>query len=201
MKTKILLLLLLLSVVSFVSAQEMTVTGTVTSAQDDMPLPGVNVIVKGTSRRTSTDFDGKYTITVNSGEVLEFRSIGLKTQTITVGDQTSVNVAMQEDAEALEEVVVIGFGTQKRSEVTGAISSVNSEDILRQPAANAFQSLQGKFQVLISSIMMLRVQHLRLLLGVLVQLRLEKMYCMLLMVFKSMVSIISIPQILRLSMY
>ncbi|WP_026755310.1 TonB-dependent receptor [Sediminibacter sp. Hel_I_10] len=144
MKTKILLLLLLLSVVSFVSAQEMTVTGTVTSAQDDLPLPGVNVIVKGTSRGASTDFDGKYSIVVNTGEVLEFSSIGLKTQTITIGDQTSVNVAMQEDTESLDEVVVIGYGTQKRSDVTGAVTSVQSEEILRQPAINATQSIQGK---------------------------------------------------------
>ncbi len=143
MKTKIILFLILLSG-TLMTAQDITVTGLVTTEQDNLPLPGVNVLVKGTSRGTSTDFDGNYSILVSSGEVLEFSSIGLRTQTITVGEQSIINVSMVEDAESLDEIVVIGYGTQKRSDLTGAVSSVKSEDILKQPAANAVQSIQGK---------------------------------------------------------
>ena len=144
MKTKIILFLMLFSGTLLISAQEITVTGTVNSAEDNFPLPGINVLVKGTSRGTSTDFDGKYSIAASAGEVLEFSSIGLKTQSITVGTQTVINVTMQEDTESLDEVVVIGYGTQKRSDLTGAVASLKSEDILRQPAATATQSIQGK---------------------------------------------------------
>ena len=128
----------------FVSAQEINVSGNVSSAEDGLPLPGVNIIVSGTSRGTNTDFDGNYEITVSSGETLEFRSIGFKSKSIVINNQTVLNVALEEDAESLDEVVVIGFGTQKRSEVTGAIASVDSEEILKQPFATATQALQGK---------------------------------------------------------
>ena len=143
MKTKILLLLFFLGS-SLLFAQEKVVNGTVKSAVDEMPVPGVNIIVKGTTRGTNTDFDGNYSIAVNKGDVIEFSYIGLKTQSVTVGDQSQIDISMQEDTESLDEVVVIGFGTQKRSEVTGAIASVDSEEILKQPFATATQALQGK---------------------------------------------------------
>lgn len=144
MKAKFKLLFLFLFVVSFSYAQEITVTGAVTSADDGLPLPGVNVIVKGTTNGTNTDFDGKYTIKVQPGAVLEFSSVGFKTQNITVGSQTSIKVGMETDVEALGEIVVIGYGTQRKVDLTGAISTVTAEDIEKTPNSNVMQSLQGK---------------------------------------------------------
>lgn len=144
MKAKFKLLLLFLFVFSFANAQQLTVTGEVTSADDGLPLPGVNVIVKGTSTGTNTDFDGKYSLTVQSGAVLEFSYIGFKAVTITVGNQTTINVAMQTDVESLGEIVVVGYGTQRKVDLTGAISTVKAEDIEKTPNSNIMQSLQGK---------------------------------------------------------
>nr|WP_083702120.1 TonB-dependent receptor [Mangrovimonas sp. DI 80] len=143
MKAKIILLTFLLF--SFeVFCQEITVSGAITSAEDGMPLIGVNIIVKGTTRGATTDFDGRYTINVSKGEQLEFTSLGLKPVTITVGDDTIINVVMEEDIESLGEIVVVGYGTQKKSDLTGSISTVKSEEIEKTPAANVMQSMQGK---------------------------------------------------------
>jgi len=144
MKAKITLFILLFFVTSSMLAQEITVSGEVTNTEDGMPLPGVNVIVLGTSRGVSTDFDGLYSINVSKGEVLEFSYLGFKTYSVVIQNQTNLNVSLVPDIASLNEVVVIGYGTQKRSEVTGAISSIKTEELLKQPALNATQSIQGK---------------------------------------------------------
>lgn len=144
MKTRFKLLLIFLFAITSAYAQEVNLSGTVTSAEDTLPLPGVNVLVKGTTRGTSTDFDGKYTLTANVGDVLEFSSLGLKTQTVTVGSQTIINIAMQADTESLDEIVVIGYGSQKKADLTGAITTVKAEEIEKTPNSNVMQSLQGK---------------------------------------------------------
>lgn len=143
MKARIILLLLLLFSVSGFT-QSITVSGVVTSSEDNLPVPSANVIVKGTTRGVSTDFDGNYTIEVNTGDVLEFSYIGLKTQSITVGTQTRIDVALDTDTQSLEEIVVIGYGTQRKADLTGAISTVKAEEIERTPNSNVMQSLQGK---------------------------------------------------------
>lgn len=109
-------------------AQEKAITGTVTD-KDDLPLPGVSIVVTGTTYGTQTDFDGNYTINVSQGDVLRFSYIGQTTVNITVGASNIINVKMEDDAQALEEVVVIGYGVQKRKEITGAISSISGQDI------------------------------------------------------------------------
>lgn len=146
MKTKINQLLFFLFVfsISYVSAQQIVVEGTVKSSEDNMPVPGVNVVVKGTTRGTSTDFDGKYTISVASGETLEFSYVGFKTVDVVINNQRRLDIVLQADVAALDEVVVIGFGTQKKSDLTGAVSSIKSVELLKQPAVNAVQSIQGK---------------------------------------------------------
>ncbi|MFC0604880.1 SusC/RagA family TonB-linked outer membrane protein [Winogradskyella pulchriflava] len=143
MKTKINLLLTLLFSIS-VFAQEIEISGVITSASDGMPLPGVSVVVKGTSRGVSSGFDGNYAITVQKGEEIQFSYIGFKTVTITVVDQSVINVALEDDVESLNEVVVVGYGTQRKEDLTGAISTVKSEDIAKTPNSNIMQSLQGK---------------------------------------------------------
>lgn len=132
MKTKINQLLFFLFVfsISYVSAQQIVVEGTVKSSEDNMPVPGVNVVVKGTTRGTSTDFDGKYTISVASGETLEFSYVGFKTVDVVINNQRRLDIVLQADVAALDEVVVIGFGTQKKSDLTGAVSSIKSVELL-----------------------------------------------------------------------
>jgi len=143
MKTKFsLILLLFFSLISW--AQQIEVSGVVTSASDGIPLPGVSVIVEGTSRGAVTDFDGKFTISVESGQKLSFSYIGFKTQTVAITNQTTISIALEDDVESLNEVVVIGYGTQKKADLTGAIATVKSEEIERTPNSNVAQSLQGK---------------------------------------------------------
>ncbi|MEW4924859.1 TonB-dependent receptor [Algibacter sp. 2305UL17-15] len=143
MKTRFtLLLLFLFSVHAF--AQDILVSGTVVGAEDDIPIPGVNVIVKGTTRGVSTDFDGNYSINVNKGEILEFSSLGFKTVEIQIQNQTIVNVSLEPDIATLDEVVVVGYGTQKKRDLTGSIATIDAQEIEKTPTANVMQSLQGK---------------------------------------------------------
>ncbi len=130
MKTKLnaILTLLLACIVQLTFAQEKTISGTV-SDEAGLQLPGVNILIKGTTTGTQTDFDGKYTIKAKSGDILTFTYLGLKTQEVKVGASNTVNVTMAEDASVLDEVVVIGYGVQKRKEVTGAIASISGSDI------------------------------------------------------------------------
>jgi len=145
MKTKITLLFLVMFMVFIPThAQEGTITGVVTSLEDGLPLPGVNVLVKGTSRGTITDFDGNYSVSASSGETLEFSFIGMLTTEVAVGTQTNINVALEVSAAALDEVVVVGYGTQRKVDLTGSITTIKSEDITRTPSGAAMQSLQGK---------------------------------------------------------
>lgn len=130
MRTKINVLfsLLLAFVVHFTSAQEKVVSGTV-SDENGSPLPGVNVVERGTTNGTQTDFDGRYTISVGTGQTLVFSYLGYKDIVVAVGAQNTINLQMEEDAQALEEVVVIGYGVQRRAEITGSIASVSGDDI------------------------------------------------------------------------
>ena len=126
-------------------AQSKQVTGQVTSKADGIGLPGVNVVVQGTTKGTTTDVDGNYTIQLAPSEnTLIYSFVGFASQTIQVGDQTTINVVLEEDATSLDEVVVVGYGTQREKDLTSAISTVKSEEITRMPSAQAMQSLQGK---------------------------------------------------------
>ena len=125
--------------------QTKTITGTVTSADDNVPLPGVNVVVEGTSKGTVTTVDGTYSIDLSPEETtLNFTFVGYVAQKITVNDQTTIDVVLQPDTQTLEEVVVIGYGVVKKSDLTGAVSSVRGSDLTSVPAVSPMQSLQGK---------------------------------------------------------
>jgi len=126
-------------------AQERTVTGRVTSKDDGLGFPGVNVVVKGTSIGTVTDSDGKFSLGVpNTEAVLVFSSIGYATTEVIVGAQTSFEVALATDITSLSEVVVVGYGTVKKSDVTGALTSVSAEQIRSVPVQSISQGLQGR---------------------------------------------------------
>ncbi|KEO75510.1 SusC/RagA family TonB-linked outer membrane protein [Anditalea andensis] len=124
-------------------AQGQVVTGVVTSADDGTTLPGVSVLVRGTSQGVSTDLDGKYAIEVSPGEVLRFSFVGMLSQEITVRDGRTINVTLGADEKALDEVVVIGYGTQKRSNVTGAVTTVDTEVLASRPITDVARGLQG----------------------------------------------------------
>jgi TonB-linked SusC/RagA family outer membrane protein len=129
-----------------------TVQGKVTSSDDGSALPGVNIIVKGTSIGTTTDADGSYSISVPSTEsVLVFTFIGFKTQEIAVGNQTSIDITLTADMETLSEVVVVGYGEQKRETLTGSISQVKGEDLVKSPQPNVSNSLAGRFSGIIAN--------------------------------------------------
>jgi TonB-linked SusC/RagA family outer membrane protein len=120
------------------------IKGTVTSTTDGEPIPGVNVILKGTSTGVATDFDGNYTISASPNDVLVFSFLGFKTQEQAVGNQTTIDVVLEEDAAKLDEVVVVGYGTAKRSDLTGSLTSVSSSDFEKQPLSDVSQALQGR---------------------------------------------------------
>lgn len=124
--------------------QTLTVEGTVTD-QDGQPLPGASVVVQGSTNGTQTDFDGNFILSdVPADGVLEVSYLGFTTQDIPVDGQTSLSVSLQEDTQALDEVVVVGYGTQRKADLTGSITTVSSEEIEKTPTANAAQALQGK---------------------------------------------------------
>lgn len=121
-----------------------TVSGVV-SDETGAPLPGASVVVSGTTNGTQTDFDGNYILSdVPSDATLSFSYIGYVTQQLPVNGRTTINISMSEDLQALDEVVVVGYGTQSRAEVTGAITTVGSEEISALPVASADQALQGR---------------------------------------------------------
>ncbi|CAM4240083.1 Outer membrane receptor protein, Fe transport [Zobellia roscoffensis] len=122
---------------------QFTVQGVVTD-KGGMPIPGVTVLVKGTSKGTATDFDGNYSIMADTGDVLSFSYIGFTSRDVAVNDQQTMNVTLEENVDALEEVVVVGYGTQRKSDLTGAVSAVSSEDLLKAPVSNALQGMRGK---------------------------------------------------------
>jgi len=127
------------------SQQPFVVTGTVSSSESDETLPGVNVLIKGTTSGTATDIDGKFSITVPSqNAILVFSFIGFQQQEIRVGNSTTLNIQMASDLSSLSEVVVVGYGTQERAKVTGAISSVSADKIRELPVPNLASAIQGR---------------------------------------------------------
>ena len=135
--------LLLLSVCGF--AQQITVKGIVTSDADKLGLIGATVQVKGTTNGTITGLDGDYTVpNVPKDAILVFSSIGYETQEIAVNGRTTINIVMKESSELLDEVVVIGYGAVKKSDLTSSIATVKAEDITQTVTGNAMDALQGK---------------------------------------------------------
>lgn len=126
------------------SAQVVTVSGTVTSADDNQPLTGVTILEKGTNNGTVTSFDGTYSITVPTDATLEFSFIGFQPREVSVGSQSVIDVAMEEDVQQLSEVVVVGYGTQRKSDLTGSVASLTSEQLNSQPITSLEQGLQGR---------------------------------------------------------
>jgi iron complex outermembrane receptor protein len=125
-------------------AQDRTVSGRVTDADTGEGIPGVNIMIQGTTSGTVSDIDGNYTVSVPADATLMFSYVGYKTQLITVGSQSTINVSLESDVTALSEIVVTGYGTQEKKEITSAVASVKSEDFNQGNVNNPAQLIQGK---------------------------------------------------------
>lgn len=125
-------------------SQNKSVSGVVTSATDNEPLIGVSVLIKGSSTGTITDINGKYSINARNGDKLVFSYIGFKNQEITVGAQATIDIVLQEDTKVLDEVVVIGYGVQKKKLVTGATAQVKGDNIAKLNTTTPLQAMQGQ---------------------------------------------------------
>ena len=126
-----------------IKMMQQQITGTVLD-DTGVPLAGVNVVIEGTLKGTQTDFDGNYALDASTGNVLIFSYIGMKTQSVTVGNSNVVNVTMEIDAASLDEVVVIGYGTQKEALLTGSVGIVKSDEVKKVTYANSAGVLQGR---------------------------------------------------------
>ena len=128
-----------------VSNLQTTVTGKVVSSEDGQPLPGVSVVLKGSTTGTSTDFDGNYSLNISSNDgTLVFSYIGFETQEIKINGRSTIDVSLVVNTESLDEVVLIGYGTQKKKDLTGSYASLSSETIASLPAVSFEQSIQGR---------------------------------------------------------
>lgn len=127
------------------SAQQVHITGVVTDANDGAPLIGVTVMVEGTTTATTTDFKGTYAINVKKGDVLVFTYVGKSRETVKIFAQKVVDVKMADDANALDDVVVIGYGTMKKRDLTGSVSQIKGDNLIKgNPSLSVNSALQGK---------------------------------------------------------
>jgi len=137
-------LLLLFVLVFSMGAQGQTVSGVVTSADDNQPIIGASVVAKNGGNGTTTDFDGNFEIDADSDDVLVFSYVGFKTVEVPVNGRSTLNVSMEVDVAALDEVVVVGYGTQRKADVTAAVSEVDLSTLENVPVANASRLIQGQ---------------------------------------------------------
>jgi len=144
MKTTLNSLLFLLLFAPMLIHGQTTVTGTVSEQSSSLPLPGVNVLIKGTSNGAATDFDGNYQISANNGDVIVFSFIGYQTLEVTYNGDATLNVQLLEDASVLDEVVVIGYGSVRKEDLTGTADLVTSKDFNKGPVVSAQQLISGK---------------------------------------------------------
>lgn len=143
MKTfKIIVSALFILTFNFTLSQQQSVSGTVNS--NGIPIPGVNVLIKGSNLGTSTDFDGNYRINCNSSNVLVFTYIGYKTQEIVVGTDTIINVELEEELNELDEIVLVGYGNIRKKDLTGAVSVVKGEELSKRTVTSIQESLAGQ---------------------------------------------------------
>jgi hypothetical protein len=142
----LLLLMVFLLLFNGLMAQRATVSGTVTSSEDNSAIPGVNVIIKGTSEGTTTDIDGQYTLQVSGADAtLVFSSVGYIAQEVLVGNQTMVNVTMEPDVQQLSEIVVTALGIEREEKsLTYAQQSVDGEELMEARDINFLNSLNGR---------------------------------------------------------
>lgn len=144
MKKYLLLIVILILPIIVMAQNKITISGNITSASDSEPLIGVSILEVGTTNAAISDIDGNYKLSVNAGSTIKFSMISFTSQEIKVTKEEVRNIAMKEDTELLEEVVVIGYGTVKKSDLTSSITTVKGDDLKSMTTGNALNSLQGK---------------------------------------------------------
>ncbi|WP_321515462.1 TonB-dependent receptor [Marinifilum fragile] len=144
MKRLIFIVCAIIMSTQLISAQTKQVSGTVTSADDGMGMPGVSVVIKGTTSGTSTDIDGKYTIDARSTDVLLFSFVGMQSQEIQVGDQIIINISLSQQTVGMDEVVVVAYGSQRKRDLTGSVAGIKSEQLENVPIPSFENALQGQ---------------------------------------------------------
>ncbi len=144
LKASLALFVILLMSISAFAQEKFTLKGGVVSSEDNMPMPGVNVVSVGTSNGTSTDFDGNYSLNVTEGDIIQFSYVGFLTQVVTVKKESNINITLVPDASQLDEIVVIGYGTQKKSNITGAISKITNDDLDQIAVPRVDEALVGQ---------------------------------------------------------
>ena len=140
MKRILTIILMLWSTFTFGQQQ---ISGVVTAQEDGLPLPGVSILIKGTNTGTTTDLDGKFTIQASANDILSFSYIGYVTREVTVENQSNIQISLETDLDQLEEVVVIGYGEQKKINLTGAVETISSKELSKQPVFQTSQALVG----------------------------------------------------------
>ncbi|NLZ95594.1 MAG: hypothetical protein GX921_07220, partial [Bacteroidales bacterium] len=141
---EIFLTFLVLTISGFINAQSISLQGKVTEADTGEPLPGVSVIVKGTTTGTATDIDGVYSLqTTKDAKVLVFSFIGMLDKEVEIGDLKNINVALESASISLDEVVAIGYGVQRKENLTGSVAVIKNESLAERPVKDAVEMLQG----------------------------------------------------------
>lgn len=141
---KVSTLLFVFCMLGFMSIQaQVTVKGTITDVDDGTPILGVNIIELGTKNGVVSDFDGNYSIKVAANATLQFSYIGFTTKMVKVKGKANINVRLESDSQSLDEIVIVGYGTQKKGNLTGAVSTIDAESLKDRPVANVMQALQG----------------------------------------------------------
>ena len=141
---KILIFVMVCIIAPLTAFAQNSISGTITDSEGN-PLPGVSIIVQGQAKGTTSDFDGLYLLTnITSEDVLLFSYVGFETQEVQIEDKESLNVQMAESSVGLEEVVVVGYGTVKKKDLTGAIAKIDAEDLVNTATTNFDQALAGR---------------------------------------------------------
>ncbi|WP_089376743.1 SusC/RagA family TonB-linked outer membrane protein [Lutibacter flavus] len=144
LKIKLMLMLMLTVNITLMAQDSFSITGTVVSATDNSPIPGVSIIIKGTTKGASTDFDGNFALEVTQGDILTVSFLGFKTKSVPIINNQALTIALVEDTSALDEVVVIGYGTSKKSHLTGSISKVVNDDLDQVAVSRVDDALVGQ---------------------------------------------------------
>ncbi|WP_082026644.1 TonB-dependent receptor [Flammeovirga sp. OC4] len=134
----------LLSSINMLAQETLTVSGIVTSSDDGLPMPGVNVLIQGSRNGTITNMDGKYVISAAPNDALVFSFIGYKTETVAIGGRTNIDFLMSQDLEQLDEVVVMGYGQQETKTISGSVATVKSDDLNQNTPTSALEGMQGR---------------------------------------------------------
>ena len=144
MRNSLLLGLAMLFSIGIVFGQDRTVSGKVTSSEDGTGIPGVNIVVKGTTTGAVTDLDGIYTFTLpNDGTILVFTFIGMETQEVEIGNRAVIDVTMDADTQQLEEIIVTAYGESTKEAFTGSASVIDSEQLLSRNVTSPIQAIEG----------------------------------------------------------